>query len=92
MGANDGDDAAVWRVAPDRALVVTVDFITPVVDDPFVWGEIAAANSVSDVYAMGGRPLLALNIVGWPDDVLPPEVLVRVLEGAAAQALSLIHI
>ena len=73
----------MWRIAPDRALVVTVDFITPLVDDARTWGRIAATNSASDVYAMGGRPLLALNLVGWSDE-LSTDVLVEVLEGADA--------
>lgn len=85
MGAETGDDAAVWRIAADRALVVTVDFITPLVDDARTWGRIAAANSASDVYAMGGRPLLALNLVGWSDE-LSSDVLVEVLEGAGEAA------
>ncbi|MEO8448296.1 MAG: selenide, water dikinase SelD [Gemmatimonadota bacterium] len=76
------DDAAVYRIAPDRALVATVDFFTPIVDDPGSWGAIAAANALSDVYAMGGRPLFALNLVGWPRDRLPFEVLGEVLDGA----------
>jgi selenide, water dikinase len=76
----------VWRLDPDRALVFTVDFITPVVDDARTWGRIAAANSASDVYAMGGRPLLALNVVGWNTDELPTSLLVEVLEGAAEAA------
>ena len=83
MGSATGDDAAVWRLDDDRALVVTADFITPVVDDPRDWGRIAATNAVSDVYAMGGRPILALNLVGWNVDELPTEVLVEVLAGAA---------
>jgi selenide,water dikinase len=77
------DDAAVYRVAPDRALVATVDFFTPIVDDAASWGAIAAANALSDVYAMGARPLFALNLVGWPRDVLPFELLGEVLRGAA---------
>jgi selenide,water dikinase len=86
VGTETGDDAAVWRLDPDRALVVTADFITPVVDDARAWGRIAAANSASDVYAMGGRPLLALNLVGWNTDELPTSLLVEVLEGAAEAA------
>ncbi len=82
MGAAAADDAAVWRLAPDRALVVTTDFITPLVDDARAWGRIAAANAASDVYAMGGRPFLALNLVGWHVDALPTELLVDVLAGA----------
>lgn len=77
------DDAAVYRVAPDRALVATVDFFTPIVDDAATWGAIAAANALSDVYAMGGRPLFALNLVGWPRDRLPFALLGEVLQGAA---------
>jgi selenide,water dikinase len=83
VGSATGDDAAVWRLDADRALVVTADFITPVVDDARTWGRIAAANSVSDVYAMGGRPLLALNLVGWNVDELPTDLLGDVLAGAA---------
>jgi len=77
------DDAAVYRVAPDRAMVATVDFFTPIVDDAATWGAIAAANALSDVYAMGARPLFALNLVGWPRDTLPFELLGEVLRGAA---------
>jgi selenide,water dikinase len=77
------DDAAVVRIAPDRALIATVDFFTPIVDDPGDWGAIAAANALSDVYAMGGKPLFALNLVGWPRDTLPFELLGEVLQGAA---------
>ena len=76
----------MWRLDDDRALVVTADFITPIVDDAETWGRIAAANSVSDVYAMGGRPLLAINLVAWNRDELSPELLGQVLAGAAAVA------
>jgi selenide,water dikinase len=86
VGAETGDDAAVWRVADDRALVVTVDFITPLVDDARTWGRIAATNAVSDVYAMGGRPLLALNVVAWNSAELSTDVLSEVLAGAADAA------
>jgi len=82
VGAATGDDAAVWRLDDDRALVVTADFITPVVDDARWWGRVAAANAVSDVYAMGGRPLLALNLVGWNAAELSNDLLVEVLHGA----------
>jgi len=82
VGLDSPDDAAVYQVAPDMALVQTVDFFTPVVDDPYSWGRIAAANALSDVYAMGGRPALALNLVGWPRS-LGFEILGRVLQGAA---------
>jgi len=77
------DDAAVYQIAPDRALVVTVDFFTPIVDDARDWGAVAAANALSDVYAMGARPLLGLNLVGWPRDKLPLDLLGQVIEGAA---------
>jgi selenide,water dikinase len=83
VGTETGDDAAVWRLDADRALVATTDFFTPVVDDPRTWGRIAATNAASDVYAMGGRPLFALNLVAWPTEALPPEVLAEVLEGGA---------
>jgi len=86
VGSATGDDAGVWRLDADRALVVTADFITPVVDDARTWGRIAAANSVSDVYAMGARPLLALNLVGWNVDELPTTLLGEVLTGAAEVA------
>ena len=76
-----GDDAAVWRIGRGRALVLTADFITPVVDDARTWGRIAATNSVSDVYAMGGRPLLALNLVAWNSEELSNDLLTDVLAG-----------
>jgi selenide,water dikinase len=78
-----GDDAAVYVLPGGQALVQTVDFFTPIVDDPYDWGRIAAANAFSDVYAMGGRPLTALNLVAWPVKELPLEQLARVLEGGA---------
>ncbi len=81
VGLDDGDDAAVVRVDDDTAVVLTADFFTPVVDDAYDWGRIAAANALSDVYAMGGRPLVAVNLVGWPRDVLPTELLGEVLRG-----------
>lgn len=74
----------MYRLSADRALVATVDFFTPIVDDPGAWGAIAAANALSDIYAMGGRPLFALNLVGWPREKLPFDVLGEVLRGAAA--------
>ena len=86
VGTATSDDAAVWRLDADRALVLTADFITPIHDDPRVWGRIAAANSVSDVYAMGGRPLLGLNLVGWNTEELDTEILLEVLQGAAEAA------
>lgn len=81
VGPDTGDDAAVWKLDDDRALVSTADFITPVVDDARTWGRVAAANSVSDIYAMGGRPLFALNLVGWNSDELSTELLGEVLAG-----------
>jgi selenide,water dikinase len=81
VGSASGDDAAVWKLDDERALVSTADFITPVVDDARTWGRVAAANSVSDVYAMGGRPLFALNLVGWNTDVLSTDLLGEVLAG-----------
>jgi selenide,water dikinase len=81
VDASTRDDAAVYRLAPDRALVATVDFFTPIVDDAYDFGRIAAANAFSDVYAMGATPLLALNIVGWPRGKLPFDLLGDVLRG-----------
>ena len=86
VGAALADDAAVYQVNPDVALVATVDYITPVVDDPYTWGSIAAANALSDVYAMGASPIFALNIVNFPRDGLPLEVLEQVIQGGAAKA------
>jgi selenide,water dikinase len=82
VGLGDPDDAAVWRLDADRAIVVTTDFFTPVVDDPFDYGRIAAANSLSDIYAMGGTPFLALNIAALPPD-LPPEISSEIIRGGA---------
>ncbi len=82
VGSDTGDDAAVWRLSDDRALVLTTDFITPVVDDARTWGRIAAANAASDVYAMGGTPFLALNLVGWNTDELSADLLADVMLGA----------
>ncbi|MGZ8632491.1 MAG: selenide, water dikinase SelD [Solirubrobacteraceae bacterium] len=81
VGSATGDDAAVWRISDELALVQTVDFFTPVVDDPYDFGRIAAANALSDVYAMGGRPLTALNIVAWPLEQLGAAALGDVLRG-----------
>jgi selenide, water dikinase len=81
-----GDDAAVYVLPGGQCLVQTVDFFTPIVDDPYDWGRVSAANALSDIYAMGARPILALNVVGWPVDDLPLDVLVRVLEGGSAIA------
>jgi selenide,water dikinase len=81
VGLDDGDDAAVVRIASGTAIVATADFFTPVVDDPYDWGRIAAANALSDVYAMGGTPVVAVNLLGWPRDVLPMELVSDVLRG-----------
>jgi selenide, water dikinase len=88
IGAAEGDDAAVLRLDESRALVVTTDFFTPIVDDPRDWGRIAAANALSDVYAMGGRPLIALNLTAWPGETLSLDILAEVLRGGAAVAAS----
>lgn len=85
VGLGDPDDAAVWRLDDNRALVITTDFFTPVVDDPYDYGAIAAANALSDVYAMGGRPFLALNIAALPPD-LPAEITGEILRGGAELA------
>lgn len=85
VGLDDGDDAAAVRVGDDGSVVIsTADFFTPVVDDPFDWGRIAAANALSDVYAMGGTPVLAINLLGWPRGVLPVELASEVLRGGLA--------
>jgi len=87
VSAGTSDDAAVYELPGGQtAMVATVDFFTPIVDDPFDWGRVAAANAMSDVYAMGGRPVLALNLVAWPVEDLPLEMLGRVLAGGAAIA------
>ena len=83
MGNLHADDAAVYRIGAGQALVQTVDFFTPVVDDPFLFGQIAAANALSDVYAMGARPVLALALVAFPTAALPPEMLEEILRGGA---------
>lgn len=81
VGLDDGDDAAVVRIRDDLAVISTADFFTPVVDDPYDWGRIAAANALSDVYAMGGTPIVAINLLGWPVDKLPYEIAAEVLRG-----------
>ena len=86
VGYGTADDAGVYKVRDDLALVQTVDFFTPIVDDPFDFGRIAAANALSDVYAMGGTPISALNIVAFPIDTLDLRILERILEGGAAIA------
>jgi selenide,water dikinase len=88
VGTSSADDAAVYRLSDELALVQTVDFFTPIVDDPYAFGAIAAANSLSDVYAMGGRPLMALNVVGFPraSEDAPMSVLREILRGGAEKA------
>ncbi|HLI79200.1 MAG TPA: selenide, water dikinase SelD, partial [Candidatus Binataceae bacterium] len=86
VGISTGDDAGVYRVRDDLAIVSTVDFFTPVVDDPYTYGQIAAANAMSDVYAMGGRPITALNLVCWPQSGLPREMLNDILRGGSDKA------
>ena len=86
VGTSTADDAAIYKLSDDLALVLTTDFFTPIVDGPYDFGAVAAANALSDVYAMGGKPLTALSIVGFPDAALPPEVLVEILLGAAHKA------
>jgi selenide, water dikinase len=86
VGLGEPDDAAVWRLDEDRALVLTTDFFTPILDNPYDYGAIAAANSMSDVYAMGGKPILALNVAAFPPD-LPAEIVSEILRGGAEKAL-----
>src|SRR5262245_65884824 len=83
IGPETRDDAAVYRLTDDLALVLTVDYFTPIVDDPYAFGQIAAANALSDVYAMGGRPITMLSIVGFPREKLPLGVLGEILKGGA---------
>ena len=85
VGLDEPDDAAIWRLDDDRAIVLTTDFFTPVVDDAYDYGAIAAANSLSDIYAMGGRPFLALNIAALPPS-LPDEILAEIIRGGAEKA------
>ncbi len=86
VGSATSDDAAIYRMSDDLALILTTDFFTPIVDDPFDFGRIAATNALSDIYAMGGTPLTALNLVGFPEDGLDPAVLGDILRGGAAAA------
>jgi selenide,water dikinase len=88
VGVEHGDDGAVVRVSPTMAIVVTADFFTPVVDDAYTFGRIAATNALSDIYAMGGQPLVALNLLGWPRDTLPAELAGEVLRGGLDVARS----
>ncbi len=85
VGLDSPDDAAVWQLEPDRAMVITTDFFTPVVDNPYYYGAISAANSISDIYAIGGQPFLALNIAAFPPD-LPMEISAEIIRGAAEKA------
>ncbi|MDQ0144565.1 selenide, water dikinase SelD [Pseudarthrobacter sp. CC12] len=86
VGLDTGDDAAVVLVREDLAVLTTADFFTPVVNDAFDWGRIAAANALSDIYAMGGRPITAINLIGWPRGVLPMELMTEVLRGGLSVA------
>jgi len=88
IGVEHGDDAAVVQISPDRAVVATADFFTPVVDDAYTFGQIAAANALSDVYAVGGEPLVAVNLLGWPRDVLSADLAAEVLRGGLDMAAS----
>jgi selenide, water dikinase len=83
VGLDNGDDAAVVRIDGGRAVIATADFFTPVVDDPATWGRIAAANALSDVYAMGGTPVVAVNLLAWPRDLVPFDLAAEVLRGGA---------
>ena len=87
VGVEHSDDAAIYRLSENEALVQTVDFFTPIVDDPFDWGRIAATNALADVYAMGGRPITAMHVAGWPRDELPLELLSEVQRGGASVLL-----
>jgi selenide,water dikinase len=86
VGLDDGDDAAAVQITDGLAVLATADFFTPVVDDAYDWGRIAAANGLSDIYAMGGRPLTALNIIGFPEDLVRPRVVSSILRGGLAKA------
>ncbi|WP_262901589.1 selenide, water dikinase SelD [Candidatus Sulfidibacterium hydrothermale] len=86
VGTETSDDATVYKINDDTAIVQTLDFFTPIVDDPYDFGAIAAANALSDIYAMGATPLFALNIVGFPEDTLPMQVLEKILQGAQDKA------
>src|SRR5438105_11615715 len=85
VGLHKADDAAVYRVNDSQAVISTADFFPPVVDDPYAFGSIAAANALSDIYAMGGQPLMAINLVAWPDN-LDPSILSEILRGGADNA------
>lgn len=85
VGFETSDDAGIYKINERQALVQTVDFFPPIVDDPYAFGQIAAANALSDIYAMGGKPLTALNIVGFPEATMPPDILIKILLGGAAK-------
>ncbi len=85
VGFETSDDAGIYRLSDDTALVVTADFITPPLDDPYLFGQIGAANSISDIYAMGGRPITCLNLIGFPANDLGPEILHGIVEGALSK-------
>jgi selenium donor protein len=87
VDASTSDDAAVYRLDDDRALVATVDFFTPIVDDPYDFGRIAAANALSDIYAMGARPRFALNLIAFPRDLLGSGLLEEIVRGGGEVAL-----
>jgi len=87
VGNHSKDDAAVYDLGNGQALIATTDFFMPIVDDPFAFGRIASANAISDVYAMGGKPILAIAILGWPINILPPEVAQKVIEGSRSICL-----
>jgi selenide,water dikinase len=83
VGTETSDDAGVFRLRPDLAIVNTVDFFTPIVDDPYIFGQVAAANALSDIYAMGAEPRTALNIVGFPKGKMDIEILADIIKGGA---------
>ena len=85
VGFETSDDAGVYRLNPEQALITTADFITPPVDDPYLFGQVAAANALSDIYAMGGRPLTCINLAGFPADKLPPDTLKKIIAGALSK-------
>jgi len=85
VGYETSDDAGVYRLTEDLAIIMTADYITPPVNDPYIYGQIAAANAISDVYAMGGQPIACLNLVSFPSKKLPPEVLHKIVAGALSK-------
>src|SRR3990172_7858417 len=86
IGTATADDAAVYKIDDKRAIVQTVDFFTPIVDDPYAYGQISAANSISDIYAMGGRPLFALSIIAFPINTIPASILGEIVRGGVDKA------